>query len=200
MNISKYWKVEKKERIPSVRIKAESRTLLKGTIYRRDGGNWSSMKSGTTEWLLGIWGTSADDIFIVGSNGLVLHGDGSGWSAMSSGIVAELDGVWGSSGTDVFVVGEATLSCVTTEASGRSWPLKSPPSSTKSGAHRPPISLPWVTTALSFTTTEPPGRRWPARLDSLLAWLPFEHRAHWKMILWYAAAGLLWMLLESHPL
>jgi len=66
---------------------------------------WSSMTSGTTNPLWGIWGSSASDVFAVGYMGTILHYDGSTWSAMTSGTTNQLMGIWGSSSSDVFAVG-----------------------------------------------------------------------------------------------
>lgn len=69
-------------------------------------GEWTPMKSGTTHYLLGIWGTSETDVVVVGENGIILHYDGTKWSPHTSEITNHLYGIWGSSGTDVFAVGE----------------------------------------------------------------------------------------------
>jgi predicted dienelactone hydrolase len=64
------------------------------------------MKSGTSYlFLLGLWGSSASDVFVVGGGGTILHYDGSGWSPMSSGVHSTLISVWGESSSDVFIVG-----------------------------------------------------------------------------------------------
>ncbi len=76
-----------------------------GTVLHYDGINWSSMTSGTTEFLYGVWGSSGIDVFTVGLNGTVIHYDGINWSSMTSGTIEHLNGVWGSSGTNVFAVG-----------------------------------------------------------------------------------------------
>ncbi|MBI5480726.1 MAG: hypothetical protein HY906_17845, partial [Deltaproteobacteria bacterium] len=65
----------------------------------------SPMTSGTTQWLSGVWGSSATDVFAVGEWGTILHYNGSAWSPMASGTTRWLYGVWGSSATDVFAVG-----------------------------------------------------------------------------------------------
>jgi hypothetical protein len=56
---------------------------------------------------LGLWGTSANDVFAVGEAGMILHYDGASWVTMASGTGEVLYGVWGSSATDVFAVGAA---------------------------------------------------------------------------------------------
>ncbi len=60
-----------------------------------------------------IWGTSASDVYFVGTEGMfigttgiILHYDGHDWNYLKSGIIGNLNGVWGSSPDDVFIVGE----------------------------------------------------------------------------------------------
>ena len=69
------------------------------------GAAWTTMTSGTTKYLFGVWGNSASDVFAVGNSGTILHYNGTTWLSMTSGTTQELRGVWGSSGNDVFAVG-----------------------------------------------------------------------------------------------
>ena len=46
---------------------------------------WSSVYSGTTEFLEGVWGTSASDVWAVGFGGTILHYNGTTWSSVSGG-------------------------------------------------------------------------------------------------------------------
>jgi uncharacterized ubiquitin-like protein YukD len=64
---------------------------------------WVEMSSGTDKSLNGIWGTSATDIFVVGSSGTILHYGGTSWTMTS--VTGWLAGVWGSSSSNVFVAG-----------------------------------------------------------------------------------------------
>jgi hypothetical protein len=59
----------------------------------------------TTETLLGVWGSAADDVYAVGVNGVILHHDGTHWRRMNSPTTARLETVWGSAADDVFAVG-----------------------------------------------------------------------------------------------
>lgn len=66
--------------------------------------------------LYDVWGSSATDVFAVGSSmlwdccGTILHFDGAGWSYMAlPENVLGLTGVWGSSPRDVFAVGDGIL-------------------------------------------------------------------------------------------
>jgi hypothetical protein len=76
---------------------------------------WVKEMDGNGGSLHGIWGSSASDVFAVGSTcdldafacwGTILHSDGIGWARMETpSLDQELNGVWGSSATDVFAVG-----------------------------------------------------------------------------------------------
>jgi photosystem II stability/assembly factor-like uncharacterized protein len=71
---------------------------------------WGPETSGTTVTLQGVWGRSADNLFIVGDSGTILHSidDGKTWSPQASGTAAGLKGVHGTPATsDVFAVGAA---------------------------------------------------------------------------------------------
>jgi hypothetical protein len=52
-----------------------------------------------------IWGSSDDDIFVVGDHGVIRHFDGSDWTAMDSRFDQTLFSVWGRSSSDVYAVG-----------------------------------------------------------------------------------------------
>src|SRR5919106_1772367 len=70
---------------------------------------WSSVPSGTTNALYGIWGSSASDIWAVGASGTILHWNGSAWSSVTSGTKAGLNAVWGSGPSDVWTVGSGGI-------------------------------------------------------------------------------------------
>ena len=58
--------------------------------------------------LLGVWGSSAKDVYAVGWNatsGMVLHFDGAKWSHQASGKTKVLRDVWGAGSTTVYAVG-----------------------------------------------------------------------------------------------
>lgn len=55
--------------------------------------------------LFKVWGSGPNDVFIVGSAGLILHWDGAAWTEMESGTTALLFTVTGRSGSDVWAVG-----------------------------------------------------------------------------------------------
>jgi len=71
-----------------------------------DGTGWVQQRwTGGDPALQGVWGRSADDVFAVGGEGLILHYDGQVWSPQASGSAADLIEVFGSSGADVYAVG-----------------------------------------------------------------------------------------------
>lgn len=56
-------------------------------IYTDALAGWSPMESGTQKTLNAVWGSSASDVFIVGTLGTILHYDGNPeatWSRMDN--------------------------------------------------------------------------------------------------------------------
>jgi hypothetical protein len=96
-------------------------------LYRYNGSTWSSsslsLPSGwNSGFLVDIWGSSASDIYLVGSgnNALLLyHYNGSGWSLVnlplpSTGWTSgELKSIWGFDTDNVYIVGVGVESNVT---------------------------------------------------------------------------------------
>jgi hypothetical protein len=84
-----------------------------GVIRHKDGLDWDTMNSATTNTLRDVWGSSAANVFAVGANGTMLHYDGNPqgtWSSdIESGTAKTLSGIWGSSANDVFVVGNGGI-------------------------------------------------------------------------------------------
>ena len=66
--------------------------------------------------LVGLWGARADDAWIVGPVGSLLHWDGRALVAVSIPTAAPLRAVWGSASDDVWAVGDAVL-----HYDGRGW-------------------------------------------------------------------------------
>jgi hypothetical protein len=73
-----------------------------------------------TESLVGVWGSTANDVFAVGKAGTILHYDGATWTKMRDG--EDLGAVWGSSAEDVFAAGEGIL-----HYDGQTWSAASIP-------------------------------------------------------------------------
>jgi hypothetical protein len=55
--------------------------------------------------LRAVWGSSADDVYVVGDDGVVLHQTGGLLNTIRVGTGADLTSVWGSAANDVWVVG-----------------------------------------------------------------------------------------------
>lgn len=75
-----------------------------------------------------IWGTSAADIWAVGTGGAIAHYDGAKWSLTPSGTKQSLQAIWGSSRDDVWVT--STPGVILRGALGGaspSWEIVSPP-------------------------------------------------------------------------
>jgi hypothetical protein len=89
----------------------------RGLILRRTGAQWSRVPSGVEDNLGGVWGASADQVFIVGGFGTILTGSTS-FSKASTGVSKTLWRVWGRSGSDVYVVG---LSGTVLHFNGSNW-------------------------------------------------------------------------------
>jgi hypothetical protein len=67
------------------------------------------MNSGITDelsQLKGIWGVAANNVFAVGTSGIMLQYDGTFWHSIPSGTDDFLNSVWGSAPDNVFAVGE----------------------------------------------------------------------------------------------
>jgi len=60
-------------------------------------------------WLLDIWGTGPNDIYIVGRPGILLHWNGTLWDPVDLGTSETLTAVWGAAADDVYVVGHKGL-------------------------------------------------------------------------------------------
>ena len=72
----------------------------KGTMWHKQGANWSSLSPNTTKDLLGIWAVG-NKTFAVGSDGLIFHN-----TSLKTKVNAKsLEGVWGSSTSDIYAVG-----------------------------------------------------------------------------------------------
>jgi hypothetical protein len=75
-------------------------------ILRRSAGAWSQFPTPRTEGaVLSVWGDRDDDVWAVGTKGLVLHWDGTAWSQEDSGVVESLRSVHGTAGT-AWIVGD----------------------------------------------------------------------------------------------
>ena len=79
------------------------------TILHYDGTTWTATASPTSNFLTHIWGSSASDIWAVGTEGGIIHYDGATWSGVASGTAGNLWGLWGTSPSDIWVGGEYVI-------------------------------------------------------------------------------------------
>jgi len=77
-----------------------------------DAPSWSFDLSTDDGVLLGVWGSSPEDVWVVGGQvdrAVVLHGDGVSWRAVDVGARSLLNNVYGFSANDIYAVGEQGL-------------------------------------------------------------------------------------------
>ncbi len=69
-----------------------------------DGATWTTIAA-VTGRLRSVWGSAANDVWIVGGAGSVFHFDGTRWSTQTSGVRYDLISVSGSSSSNVWIAG-----------------------------------------------------------------------------------------------
>ncbi len=67
--------------------------------------SWSFAAAGTTQTLVAIYGSAANDVWAVGGGGTLLHNNGSIWLPTKSPTANQLNGVSGTGTSDVWAVG-----------------------------------------------------------------------------------------------
>ena len=73
-----------------------------GTILYWDGTSWTALASGTTETLLGITYDDNGDLWVCGTNGLLLKStDWVTWTAIASGVTKRLNYIWFTASRDI---------------------------------------------------------------------------------------------------
>ena len=80
------------------------------TLVHYDGTEWVTVEIPTltpsgVAALFKVWGSGADDVYVVGDVGVVLHYDGSDWSELLVGAEDDLVAVWGTGPDNVVAVG-----------------------------------------------------------------------------------------------
>ena len=73
---------------------------------------WSEISVGLEINLINVWGSSANDVYIVstGEDGNILHYDGTSWEYVGLNVnLPAIRGIWGSSANNVYVVGRAFI-------------------------------------------------------------------------------------------
>lgn len=107
----KPWPVDPNEGLTAI-SGADDRLIavgFSGGLFRADQVFTSSPASKLEKLTLtsiddyyGIWGSGANDIFVVGDNGRIVKWNGANWSVMSGNNLRSFHSVWGSSSSNVF--------------------------------------------------------------------------------------------------
>jgi hypothetical protein len=80
--------------------------VTKAVLLHFDGLTWSQVSLDPSLWgMVSIWGMAANDIYVAGDAGSIVHYDGTGWTLQPSGETMFMTGVWGSASTDVWAIG-----------------------------------------------------------------------------------------------
>jgi hypothetical protein len=98
-----FWKDEKSDSLVLIH-----NDFYDNNIYHYDGHAWYAISNSNDypfDRVYGIWGYSANNIFIVGEFGTILHYNGSEWMGLNSSTEKDLYSVWGTSENNVFAVG-----------------------------------------------------------------------------------------------
>jgi hypothetical protein len=75
-------------------------------VLRRHAGRWTKLPTPQIEGhLMSIWGARDDDVWAVGTKGLILHWDGTAWTREDSGVGEQLSSIHGAGGT-AWIVGD----------------------------------------------------------------------------------------------
>ncbi len=82
-----------------------------GALLRFNGSGWTGSSPTTNGVLVGLWGSSSNNLLTVGvdasgSVGVAYRFNGSSWASQTVGTSRVLTSVWGPTSTDVYVTGE----------------------------------------------------------------------------------------------
>jgi len=135
-----------------------------GIVMSDAGGEWASVATDLDVPLLNwVYGFGADDLWVVGNGGTIIHWDGSTWSEVESSTTEDLWGVWGASPDDLWAVGgsgfpEATATLLRYD--GASW----------STVELPPLERPGVKALFKVWGTGPSDVFIVGQRGTLLRW------------------------------
>lgn len=82
---------------------------LYALITHWDGIKWNTWKFQDYSDLRSIWGTSQNNLYAVGRNGLILHYNGEQWSKMKSNTTKFFTKIWGVDNSEIYVVGYSQI-------------------------------------------------------------------------------------------
>jgi hypothetical protein len=87
-----------------------------GTIVRFDGSTWRTEPSGTSAYLLSVWGNAPDTLYATGDHGTVLRYDGTQWNALIAPPSQLLRCSWGTTADNYYVGADSLF-----HFDGRQW-------------------------------------------------------------------------------
>jgi hypothetical protein len=99
------------------------------TILHYDGSAWTAveppaLQRANVHAFFKVWGTAADNVYIVGQRGVVLHWDGSTWTELLVGASDDLVSIWGTGPDHIVAVG-GRASGIVSRWDGASWRTES---------------------------------------------------------------------------
>ncbi len=97
---------------------------LPNNVFHFDGTSWTGMGRAVNGGLNAIWGTSSNNLIVVGDYGLTARYDGSSWTDESLYSV-HIYGIYGGSANNIFAVGN--LGMILQNTGGSQWSLVSSP-------------------------------------------------------------------------
>jgi hypothetical protein len=89
-------------------------------MHTKDGAHFDDIRPGSSN---ACWGSSPNDVFIVGNGGQIHHWDGTSFTQMNSGTTKDLRSVWGTSSSDVWACGynSSTGGTILLHFDGNNW-------------------------------------------------------------------------------
>ncbi|MCA9550648.1 MAG: hypothetical protein KC933_11480 [Myxococcales bacterium] len=91
-------------------VGGRGRAAGQDTILHYDGATWTKIRTPELSRpnvfaFFKVWGTSKDNVYVVGQRGAVLHYDGSTWTEELVGTSEDLISLWGTSPDQIIIVG-----------------------------------------------------------------------------------------------
>jgi hypothetical protein len=78
-----------------------------GVVFHWNGNEFQSMSNALAlpSTINKFWGTSSNDLYVVGNNGNIARYNGSSWSSISSGTTMNLDDIYSADGKNIYIGG-----------------------------------------------------------------------------------------------
>jgi hypothetical protein len=167
-----------------------------------DGTHWSPTPGQPEgEWQFparaeqSLWGTGADDLWVIGRKGLLRHWDGRAWHPVETDTAADLQFIGGTSASDIWIAGAATEALfapageenaprVFLHWNGRRWTHEGAPPAGIAAVWRNRDGTAWGITGAGFVVRRD-GTRWTSSLGE-------NPRATVFSQIWGSAAGEVW--------